>query len=451
MIRVAEWIACAKNCAVSSPEGSWPAEQPQPPTEQMPAANPAPAPAEPGWGQPAYSTPANEAPPSPPYQQAPAEQPPYQQAPAEQPPYQQAPFQPSEYTVPPVYGDAQYPPAPQPEQPYPAAPYSAAPYSAQPYSGQPYSAPPQQDPYATPQPEQPYSAPPQQTYGQTQPYGQQPAQPQYGQPAQAQYGQPAQPQYGQPAQPQFGQPAPTMYQQPGAYQQPGWGQPAAPPKRSKTPLIIGIVVAAVLLLGCGGVVALIVHRANEDTPIASPTTSGPGPSHSASAAASATHDADLTTYLVKAPSGSTPWTTKPNDEVLDLAAAADFGADSSVWNDLLTQWGFTRGIARHWRTSDDQIVEVTLFQFDHASGAAGFFGKISSATAASDEWDIPITAPGTGGGKVFASSTTDDNGYDTQLGMATVGDVFINITVSAKPPMDDNACADLLLNQATLL
>ena len=107
-------------------------------------------------------------------------------------------------------------------------------------------------PYGQPgQPGQPYGSP---GYGQpAQPaYGGQPG---YGQPA-PQYGQPAQPAYGQPAQPAYGQPAP-QYGQPG-YGQPQYGAPGpygygAPQKKSKAPLIAGlvgllvVVVAAVLL------------------------------------------------------------------------------------------------------------------------------------------------------------------------------------------------------------
>jgi hypothetical protein len=101
------------------------------------------------------------------------------------------------------------------------------------------------------------------------PYGQpgQPGQPYgspgYGQPAQPGYGQPG---YGQPAQPGYGQPAPQP-----AYGQPGYGQPqygapgqygpgyGAPAKKSKAPLIAGlvgllvvVVVAVLLFVFLGG-------------------------------------------------------------------------------------------------------------------------------------------------------------------------------------------------------
>jgi hypothetical protein len=72
------------------------------------------------------------------------------------------------------------------------------------------------------------------------PYGQQPGQP-------GQYGQ--QPQPGQPG--QYGQP-PQYGQQPYGGQ-PGYPGGGPPPKKSRTGLIIGIVLAAVLVLGGGSV------------------------------------------------------------------------------------------------------------------------------------------------------------------------------------------------------
>ena len=101
----------------------------------------------------------------------------------------------------------------------------------------------QQYPYGQPGPQQ-NQGQPQQPAGQPGP--QQPA----GQPAQqTPYGQPAQPQqqFGQPVQPQqqFGQPAGQPAQQ--------FGQPA-PKKKGNTGLIIGLIIAAVVVIG--GIIAI---------------------------------------------------------------------------------------------------------------------------------------------------------------------------------------------------
>jgi hypothetical protein len=234
-----------------------------------------------------------------------------------------------------------------------------------------------------------------------------------------------------------------------------WGQPAAPPppKKSRTPIIIAIVVAVVLVLGCGGVVAALALNGN-DKPTGTAST---GPSAKVSGSASSTpstpsgsHTGELVSYLLKAPAGSTPWVTKPDDETLDLAGAADFGADSSVWTTLLTQNGFTGGIARHWVLSG-QIVEVTLFQFNKSTGATNFFNSVSSATGSAEGWSTPDFASGTNGGLVFISDKADDSGYLTSLGMAHIGDVFVNVTVSAEPPLDTAPAVKLLQDQCAKL
>jgi hypothetical protein len=117
-----------------------------------------------------------------------------------------------------------------------------------------YPPPYGQDPQSQPggYPGQPSSP----AYGQP-PYGQ-PSQPQYGQPQYGQpaYGQPSGPPYGQPSGPPYGQPSGPPYGQPPQQQYgqyPGY-PPAAPPRKSRTGLIIGLVigVVALLCLGIGG-------------------------------------------------------------------------------------------------------------------------------------------------------------------------------------------------------
>ena len=142
----------------------------------------------------------------------------------------------------------------QPNQPGPPG-YGAQPNQpSQPgYGGQPNQ--PGQPGYGS-QPTQRFASPahgqqPPPVYGQQPPpaYGQQPppayGQPGYGQPGYQQpgYGQPG---YGQPGyqQPGYGQPG---YGQPG-YGQPGWSGPVPAPKKSRTPLIAGIVALVVVVV-----------------------------------------------------------------------------------------------------------------------------------------------------------------------------------------------------------
>lgn len=149
-------------------------------------------------------------------------------------PYQQPPSGP--YQQPPS-GPYQQPPTPQPQYPAPGASYGETP-------GQP-GVPPQPAPPG-------YGTPPPPGYGVQAPpsgYGMPPQQPGYGAPApQSGYGPPQQP--GAPY-PGYGQAAPPSYpMQPG---QPGWqqyapGGPPQPPKRSRTGLIVGVIITIVVII-----------------------------------------------------------------------------------------------------------------------------------------------------------------------------------------------------------
>lgn len=144
-------------------------------------------------------------------------------------PYGQGTSPQSGYGYPPQSGDpGGYPPPQQPDNPYGG-------YGS--YGG-----------YGQPAPPSGYGSPPQ---GPAAPYGQG----QYGQPAPPSgYGQPAPPSgYGQPS---YGQPAPPSYPMaggypPGEYTQPGYSPP--PQRKSRTGLIVGIIVVVVIaLVACTG-------------------------------------------------------------------------------------------------------------------------------------------------------------------------------------------------------
>ncbi|MEV0455712.1 Rv0361 family membrane protein [Catellatospora methionotrophica] len=142
----------------------------------------------------------------------------------------------------------------------PTAAYPSPPQSGYPVSGQP--AYPAQPGYPTSgQPTYPTSGQP------TYPAAGQPAYPVSGQPAYPTSGQPAYPVSGQPAYPTSGQPAYPVSGQP-AY--PGMtypgapGAPAAPPKKSKAPLIIGLVLGVLLLLCGGGIGAYVLLTRNTE-------------------------------------------------------------------------------------------------------------------------------------------------------------------------------------------
>jgi hypothetical protein len=137
----------------------------------------------------------------------------------------------------------------QPSDPYgqpPAAPYgspqSSVPYN-QPQSGQPYDQPQSGDPYAQPQSGDPYANPSSgQPYNPTAPLP--PADP-YANPGQP-YGAPGAP-YVNPADP-YGANQAGPYGYPGGQPGPGGYPPVPPPKKSKTGLIVGSIVAVVVIV-----------------------------------------------------------------------------------------------------------------------------------------------------------------------------------------------------------
>lgn len=142
-------------------------------------------------------------------------------------------------------------------------------------------------------------------FGQQQPYGQPGPTAQFGQPA-AQYGQ------GQASVPPYGQPSAPPYGQAPYSAAPAYGPyPAGiqAPKKSKTPLILAIV-AVVLLVLCGGGIAIALAANKDKTPTAGPTTHAP---HTATAPPS-TQQASPTSDPSTPPPTTTTTTT---GEVLD--------------------------------------------------------------------------------------------------------------------------------------
>ncbi|GAA1395499.1 Rv0361 family membrane protein [Catellatospora coxensis] len=139
----------------------------------------------------------------------------------------------------------------------PAPPVSGAPA---PVSGTPaYPTPPTAAYPTTPQAGYPVSGQPAYPVSGQPAYPAQPSYPATGQAAYPTSGQPAYPTSGQPAYPVSGQPAYPGMTYPGAP-----GVPAAPVKKSKAPLIIGIVLGVLLLLCGGGIGAYVLLTRNTE-------------------------------------------------------------------------------------------------------------------------------------------------------------------------------------------
>jgi hypothetical protein len=196
------------------------------------------------------------------------------------------------------------------------------PYAPQPpYQPDPYQQQPQQQPYGAPQPgfsQQPSSEQP--GYSEQSSY----EQPSYGQPA---YQQPSYPQPDYNAQPGY---APQPY--PG---QPGWGAaPTPPPKKNRTALIVTLVVAAVALVVCGGIVAIAVNLDSNKTTPGATASGGPsatGPKSSSGSSASAGKTPTLT-----APETIGTWKKAASQDQAD--ALSKSLSDAGVTNPFAAQY-----------------------------------------------------------------------------------------------------------------
>jgi hypothetical protein len=251
----------------------------------------------------------------------------------------------------------------------------------------PYGQPtPDQPPYGQPSYGQPsYGQPPAQpSYGQPQ-YGQPPAQPSYGQP---QYGQPpAQPSYGQPpyGQPQYGQPPsaePTAYPPasgapsypgappaypgaPSAYPGAAAGYPVAPPKKSRTGLIIGLVIGAVVLLVlCAVGIGALALSNNKGGISANSGTSAPPTTEKH-------FTGDLRDILIKVPAGAQK--VRPNSASEDGTVTLESAASFLYYTQpnaaaQLSSFGYVKGAMVAFLQNGHQVTSA-LFQFKDSAGA----------------------------------------------------------------------------------
>ncbi len=243
---------------------------------------------------------------------------------------------------------------------------------------------------------------------------------------------------------------------------------ALPGRRSALPAILGIVAAAVVLLGGITVVAVTADGKHPSqsaaapvtgvtsvtsrppvTSAASPTVSTASPAGATSAAGS-NHSGDLAKLLIPMPAGARPWPNRPAQETLDLTGASAYGTDANQWRELLDTAGFSRGIVRRWVTRDGRSVKVTLFQFETPAGALNFCNEEISGTGTSPDWS---TVPGTPvrNAGLFITPTADANGYVVEIGLAWVADLFVHVAVAMKEPPDERAVDPLLTAEVALL
>ncbi len=217
-----------------------------------------------------------------------------------------------------------------------------------------------------------------------------------------------------------------------------------PPRKSRTGLVIGLVIGAVVVvigIGAGGYALA--------QPDGRPATAATGPAQPAAAPAtpSATpstvaspkdHSGDLRRFLLPAPESSDPW-SKPvsKDGRLTLRQVASGYQDTTSATDYLHGLAFQAGAVRTWVEADGTSVEIDLYRFGTDNGAYQFF----TDEVGNDVDNMPkgttitmIDRISGGKGEVVAFAKKDKYGDQMSHGMALKADVVTEVWVFQSPP-----------------
>ncbi len=301
-------------------------------------------------------------------------------------------------------------------------------------SGQPAWGQPSPPPYQQPQYQQPQ-------YQQSQYQQSQYQQPSYG-PAgysapaygEAGYEQPGQSTYGQPYGPSDD---PGYGGQPQGYLPTGWGAPGqAPPAngwpttppRRRTGRIVGII-AAVVVVVLGGLVAIAARMGNPDKATATTTatnTASKTPSKPRIAIGDGTA---LLGAIVTPPSAGHPQTihgTSHGVMTLNQLISLSFDNDAAE-KTRLSDRGFAAAAQREWINSNNVQVDVQLIQFKAASGANEHVSNQLDAYGRDKDVTGTFDIAGVSGGKGFEKSGRDSYGNRSATLIAPAGNVAVLI------------------------
>ncbi|MGJ6980309.1 hypothetical protein ACSDQ9_07230 [Aestuariimicrobium soli] len=220
---------------------------------------------------------------------------------------------------------------------------------------------------------QQYGQPQQGQYGQGQQYGQAQQGQQYGQPQQGQYGQGqqyGQAQQGQYGQAQYGQPQQGGQYQGGQYQggqYQGPGAPSgAPPKKSRTPLILGIVgVLVVALIVVFAIRGLTGRGQQADPPVSPSGTSAPPTSGDPSGSPTESASTDEPTSASSDPSSET--SDEPAQPAGDTLKAITLVTDQGFSCTDEGRPGFVSQICTHY----DEAPAMSVYVGGFADGTLG--------------------------------------------------------------------------------
>jgi hypothetical protein len=220
------------------------------------------------------------------------------------------------------------------------------------------------------------------------------------------------------------------------------GYPARSVRRG---LIIGIVLAAIILISAVAVGGYEFARGNTHrqsgtvasglnvpSAAASPTPTPPD------SAAPRDHSGDLRRFLMPAPDGSGPWSDPASkDGKLTLRQLAKSYKDETAGRDYLTGLKFQAGAVRTWVEVDGTSVEVDLYRFDSDNHAYTYFND----TVANDVDRPPagttinlISKIPHAKGEVVAFTKKNKYGDQLSHGIAVRGDVVLEVWVYQSAP-----------------
>ena len=313
-----------------------------------------------------------------------------------------------------------------------------------------WQAPPPPPPYAPPY--QPTGSEPSYPPVQpTQPYS--PVQPAQAETQYQPYGAPQPTAQFDPAQPS-GQFPP--YGAVPTYGQPAWQQPPAP-KKSRTGLIITLVIVVVALICVGGVVAVALSGKSDKDNATTTSTSGTGGTKTTpkpTVVAIAPGDGTtLESYIVKPPSGAKTYPVDNSSkgvQTLEQFVKNDF-PDSSNELGILQTRGFKVVAETDWSGKDGIEVDTQLIQFGDSDGALSHINGQHGAYLDSADVTDSYSLPGLENSYGYEQSKIDSSGNRTVTLMSPIGSIVVLIEIYTPGQFDRAAELAFMTKQLAAL
>jgi hypothetical protein len=239
--------------------------------------------------------------------------------------------------------------------------------------------------------------------------------------------------------------------QPGAAT--GW-PPVPPQKKSRTGLIVGLIIGAVvLLLLCGiGIVALVANSGSTNTPDAANTPTSGGRTTTTTPAE--THfTGDLRSILIQPPAGAQ--TGKPNaasdDGTVTLENAASFlyYTQASGPSQLRT-FGYSRGAMVAFAQNGHQVTSA-LFQFKDSAGADKTLQSIISGYENDPTLTKKGMLPGVSNVRYVQPSQTFGTGLHVIITYYSHNDLYGSVLYYSQDVADPSVLTPFVSQQLALL